>query len=141
MPAPRDNSLCEIILASVVDGYLRRVQTMTVRADDSGTTAPAVLRVVEISREPVELYKILKFEGMVASGGQAKAVIAEGQVLVNGKTETQKRKKIVAGDTIEFNGQTIAIQLASNVAAKPDAMKQAIEETSGDLVATNPEKE
>jgi ribosome-associated protein len=36
---------------------------------------------VEISREPVELYKILKFEGMVASGGEAKVVVAAGQVL------------------------------------------------------------
>ncbi len=36
------------------------------------------MRVVEISREPVELYKILKFEGMVGSGGEAKQVIAAG---------------------------------------------------------------
>ena len=114
---------------------------MTVHADDSDKNAPADLRVVEISREPVELYKILKFEGMVASGGQAKAVIAEGHVLVNGKTETRKRKKIIAGDTIEFNDQKIAIQLAKIVAAKPDAKKHAIEETSGDSVATNPENE
>ena len=69
------------------------------------------MRVVEISREPVELYKILKFEGMVASGGEAKLVISEGQVLVNGKVETRKRKKIVAGDSIEFNQEIIRIQL------------------------------
>ena len=114
---------------------------MTVHADDSGENAPADLRVVEISREPVELYKILKFEGMVASGGQAKAVIAGGQVLVNGKTETQKRKKIVAGDTIEFNGQKVVIQLASILAAKPDAKQPTIKETSGDSVATKLETE
>jgi len=69
------------------------------------------MRVVEISREPVELYKILKFEGMVATGGEAKQVIAEGQVLVNGKVETRKRKKIVTGDTIEFEQDMIRIQL------------------------------
>jgi ribosome-associated protein len=69
------------------------------------------MRVVEISREPVELYKILKFESMVASGGEAKQVIAEGQVLVNGKVETRKRKKIVTGDTIEFAQDIIRIQL------------------------------
>jgi len=69
------------------------------------------MRVVEISKEPVELYKILKFEGMVASGGEAKLVISEGLVLVNGKVETRKRKKIVAGDTIEFNQEKIRIQL------------------------------
>jgi ribosome-associated protein len=69
------------------------------------------MRVVEISREPVELYKILKFEGMVGTGGEAKMVISEGQVLVNGKVETRKRKKIVAGDSIEFNQEIIRIQL------------------------------
>jgi len=70
------------------------------------------MRVVEISREPVELYKILKFEGMVATGGEAKLVISEGLVQVNGKIETRKRKKIVAGDTIEFEQDTIRIQLS-----------------------------
>ena len=69
------------------------------------------MRVVEITSEPVELYKILKFEGMVASGGEAKLVISEGLVLVNGKVETRKRKKIVAGDTIEFDQEKIRIQL------------------------------
>ncbi|MGA9574451.1 MAG: RNA-binding S4 domain-containing protein [Lysobacterales bacterium] len=69
------------------------------------------MRVVEITREPVELFKVLKFEGMVASGGEAKQVIAEGQVRVNGESETRKRKKIVSGDTIEFEGDIIRIQL------------------------------
>ena len=69
------------------------------------------MRVVEISSEPVELYKILKFEGMVATGGEAKQVISEGLVLVNGKVETRKRKKIVAGDTIGFDQEKILIQL------------------------------
>lgn len=70
-----------------------------------------VMRVVGISKEPVELYKILKFEGMAASGGEAKLVIARGLVLVNGKVETRKRKKIVAGDTIGFGQETIRIKL------------------------------
>lgn len=71
------------------------------------------MRVVEITSEPVELYKILKFEGMVASGGEAKMVIADGNVMVNGEFETQKRKKIVSGDIIEFGGETIRILLAA----------------------------
>ncbi len=71
------------------------------------------MRIVEITREPVELYKILKFEGMVASGGEAKMVIADGFVMVNGEFETQKRKKIVSGDIIEFGGETIRILLAA----------------------------
>ena len=69
------------------------------------------MRVVEITREPVELYKILKFESMVTSGGEAKQVIAEGRVLVNGEVEIRKRRKIVAGDTIRFEGDQVRIQL------------------------------
>ncbi|MBD3668594.1 MAG: RNA-binding S4 domain-containing protein, partial [Kangiella sp.] len=57
---------------------------------------------VEITKEPVELYKILKFEGIVSSGGEAKAVIDDGLVLVNGEIEKRKRKKIMSGDVIEF---------------------------------------
>jgi ribosome-associated protein len=69
------------------------------------------MREVEITREAVELYKILKFEAMVSSGGEAKAVIAEGQVLVNGEVETRKRKKIVSGDIIEFGSEKIRVKL------------------------------
>lgn len=68
------------------------------------------MRSVEITRQPVELYKILKFEGLVASGGEAKLVIAEGLVMVNGQVETRKRKKIVSGDIIEFGQEIIRVQ-------------------------------
>ena len=68
------------------------------------------MREVEITSEPVELYKILKFEGMASSGGEAKQVIADGLVLVNGEVETRKRKKIVSGDVIEFSSDKITIK-------------------------------
>jgi ribosome-associated protein len=86
---------------------------MTTPVNNSDEKNMTPLRWVEINSEPVELYKILKFEGMVTSGGEAKAVVAAGQVLVNGKVETQKRKKIVGGDTIEFNNEKISIKLAA----------------------------
>lgn len=69
------------------------------------------MRDVEIRNEPVELYKILKFEGMTASGGEAKLVIEQGQVLVNDVVETRKRKKIYSGDIIEFASEKICIKL------------------------------
>lgn len=69
------------------------------------------MRDIEVTHEPVELYKILKFEGMVASGGEAKAVIADGLVSVNGGVETRKRKKIVSGDVVEFGEDKVRIQL------------------------------
>ena len=67
------------------------------------------MRDVEIREEPVELFKILKFESMVNSGGQAKMVIADGLVKVNGTVETRKRKKIVNGDIIEFAEEKVRI--------------------------------
>jgi len=70
-------------------------------------TAPVVndkVETVQLMRQPIELYKILKFEGLVSSGGEAKAVIAGGLVILNNVVETQKRKKIFSGDVIEFNG-------------------------------------
>ena len=70
---------------------------------------------IEINREPVELYKILKFEGLVESGGQAKAKIADGLVIVNKQVETRKRKKMVSGDVIEFAGESYRIQLVSEI--------------------------
>ena len=69
------------------------------------------MREVIVTKEPVELYKILKFEGMVGSGGEAKAAVADGRVQVNGKVETQKSKKIVSGDVITFGTEQIIIKL------------------------------
>lgn len=69
------------------------------------------MKQVEITKEPVELYKLLKFEGLASSGGEAKFFIAEGKVLVNGEAETRKRKKIVSGDVIELGEEKIRVQL------------------------------
>jgi len=67
---------------------------------------------VEITSEPIELNKLLKFEALVASGGEANRVITEGLVRVNGEVETRKRKKIVAGDIVAFGDEQIRIRLA-----------------------------
>jgi ribosome-associated protein len=69
------------------------------------------MREIKISKEPIELYKILKLESLVASGGEAKYVISDGQVIVNGKVETRKRKKIFSGDVVEFGENKIRVQV------------------------------
>lgn len=69
------------------------------------------MRVVEINREPVELYKILKFEGLVTSGGEAKLLIGDGQVMVNGEVETRRRRKMLNADIIEFRGERLQLKL------------------------------
>lgn len=66
---------------------------------------------VFINREPVELYKILKFEGLAATGGEAKLVVAEGLVKVNGQIEMRKRCKLRAGDIVELDGKSFRLVL------------------------------
>ena len=69
------------------------------------------MKEIEIASEPIELYKILKFENLVASGGEAKFVIAEGLVRVNGMVETRKRKKIFAGDVVAFGDYMFCVRV------------------------------
>lgn len=68
------------------------------------------MKIVELTKQPVELFKILKFEGLADNGGDAKAAISEGKVLVNGEVETRKRRQIVHGDLIEYNGTQLRVQ-------------------------------
>lgn len=84
---------------------------------DPSSTLEDGAREVVLSREPVELFKVLKFEAMVNSGGQAKLVISDGQVLVNGDVETRKRRKLVAGDVIEFNGERLLLKSVPGLSA------------------------
>ncbi|MEP4486026.1 MAG: RNA-binding S4 domain-containing protein [Halioglobus sp.] len=69
------------------------------------------MRVVEINREPVELFKILKFEGLATTGGEAKLLIGDGQVIVNGEVETRRRRKMLNADVIEFRGESFLLKL------------------------------
>lgn len=57
----------------------------------------------------VELYKVLKALGLTDGGAEAKHVVSEGLVKVNGNVETRKRNKLLVGDRVEFNGQVIDI--------------------------------
>ena len=67
------------------------------------------VRVAEIETLPIDLCKLLKFENMVQSGGEAKFMIGEGLVSVNGIVETRKSKKIFSGDIISFADEQIKI--------------------------------
>ncbi len=66
---------------------------------------------VLIKEEPIELYKILKMENLVESGGEAKHIIAEGLVHVNGEVEMRKRKKIFDSDIIAFEDAKLQVKL------------------------------
>ncbi len=69
------------------------------------------MQTIQINKEPVELYKILKFEGIASSGAEAKQMISQGLVLLNDIVELQKRKKIVAGDVLTIDNEKFEIQI------------------------------
>jgi ribosome-associated protein len=72
----------------------------------SSTPRPVIVREV-----PIELCQFLKFGGLTGTGGEAKHVISQGLVTLNGAVETQKRKKLLAGDRVTYDGQTIVVQV------------------------------
>ena len=59
--------------------------------------------------EYIKLGQALKAAGLVDSGVEAKIVIADGEVLVNGQVETQRGKKLHDGDQVVFHGEKILI--------------------------------
>ena len=59
--------------------------------------------------EYIELIKLLKLLHLAESGGHAKMMVDEGEVKLNGKTESRKRAKLRPGDLVETSGKTISI--------------------------------
>ena len=59
--------------------------------------------------EFIKLGQLLKKAGMVSSGVEAKIVIQDGEVLVNGEVETRRGKKIYDGDEVTFDGETVRV--------------------------------
>lgn len=60
--------------------------------------------------EFIKLGQALKAAGLVDSGVEAKDVIMEGLVLVNGEIDTRRGKKLYPGDVVEFDGEKIKIE-------------------------------
>ncbi|MEM7297025.1 MAG: RNA-binding S4 domain-containing protein [Bacteroidota bacterium] len=58
----------------------------------------------------IELNKLLKIMNLASSGGEANQLITEGYVSVNGVIETQKRKKLREGDTVELDGEVVEVK-------------------------------
>lgn len=65
---------------------------------------------IKLRDEYIKLGQALKAAGMVGSGLDAKFVIQDGLVKVDGKVETQRGKKIYAGSIVEYDGQQIIIE-------------------------------
>lgn len=96
---------------------------------------------IQLDQQPIELCKLLKIADLVTGGGEAKVVISEGYVLLNGEVEYQKRKKIYHNDIVEFNGEVIQVIINENLTGE-DHFKTAINDAiqSSELTATNQHK-
>ena len=67
------------------------------------------METIKLRDDFIKLGQALKLAGLVESGVDAKFVIQDGLVKVNGQTETQRGKKLIPGDIIEFDGNTVKI--------------------------------
>lgn len=65
---------------------------------------------VKINTEYIKLEQLLKWAGIVDTGADAKTLIKEGKVKYNGATETQRGKKVRAGDTVELGGTVLKVE-------------------------------
>lgn len=68
------------------------------------------MEIIKLRDEFIKLGQALKAAGCVDSGLEAKIVIKEGQVTVNGEVEYQRGKKLHEGDIVTFDGETIKIE-------------------------------
>lgn len=64
------------------------------------------METITITTEYIRLQDLMKLANMVGSGGEAKQLIQDGQVTVNGETCLQRGKKLRPGDTVTFRGRT-----------------------------------
>ena len=68
------------------------------------------MEIIKLREDYIKLGQALKAAGLVESGVDAKFVVQDGLVKVNGQIETQRGKKLVDGDIVEFDGQKIKIE-------------------------------
>lgn len=64
---------------------------------------------VKIKDEFIRLGQLLKLASLVGSGVDAKFVVQDGQVSVNGKTETRRGRKLHVGDVVSYGGETVKV--------------------------------
>jgi len=68
------------------------------------------MEVIKIKDDFIKLGQLLKLAGFVDSGLEAKIVIQDGQVKVNGEVDTRRGKKVVAGDVVEYQGKQVKVE-------------------------------
>lgn len=67
------------------------------------------MREFQLTSDYIELVKLLKLLRIAQTGGHAKIIIEDGEVIRNGEPEYRKRAKLIKGDTLEIMGEVIQI--------------------------------
>ena len=70
--------------------------------------------------QTIRLGQYLKILGVVATGGEAKYVIQEGYVRVNGEVETRRKRQLYEGDTVELEDHTFTVAFEDAPGTLPD---------------------
>lgn len=70
------------------------------------------MKEIPITTEFIRLQELLKFASLVSTGGEAKRMILEGEVLVNGEACLQRGKKLRPGDVVRCRGQELTVSYA-----------------------------
>ncbi len=68
------------------------------------------MKKVKINTEYIKLEQMMKLEGVVGSGSDAKHIIVSGDVSVNGHVEVQRGKKLRIGDIVEYRSNKYQIE-------------------------------
>lgn len=72
----------------------------------------AELRAIEIRDESIRLGQLLKLAGLVGSGSDVKALLADGAIAVNGEPETRRARALVPGDVVQCGGEAVRVAAA-----------------------------
>ncbi|HCE1503995.1 TPA: RNA-binding S4 domain-containing protein [Vibrio parahaemolyticus] len=95
---------------------------------------------IDVDAHPIELYKLFKIANLVSGGGEAKHIIEEGYVAVNGELETRKRRKMYDGDFFEFNQEYYVVVCDAPVTEPETAEQKAEKKAKKEAQSTRKEK-
>lgn len=80
--------------------------------NDNGGVARSAIEGVEVREVPIRVGQFLKLAGLAEDGGQAKALLEAGEVMVNGRAETRRGAQLDAGDVVAVGDRRARVQMS-----------------------------
>lgn len=69
------------------------------------------MKAVSINKEPIKLSQFLKLADIIMNGAEARMLLEDGRLLVNGKVEARRGRKLYNGDSLEYGGECYKVIL------------------------------